>query len=185
MPFLKGVTGIIMKKSSAISPGKKRLKQLYIRILLFFVGRALQGASKFDEKFRSEVSLLPDHYSIKLKVHPAGPEMNVIKEENSKLKFISRKAAPDRCDLVISIKNTEAAILLFTFRESTARAFARDRMFVRGDLGNAITFVRCLDIVEVYLLPKFIARLAVKRYPELKWRRILFNRMRLYIRVLI
>ena len=41
---------------------------------------------------------------------------------------------------------------------------------IEGDLVHALTFVRVLDIVEVFLLPKIIAKLAVKRYP--KWSEI-------------
>ena len=51
------------------------------------------------------------------------------------------------------------------FRSSVA--FARNRFMVDGDLVDALAIVRVLDLVEVYLLPKLIAKLAVKRYP--KW----------------
>jgi len=37
---------------------------------------------------------------------------------------------------------------------------------VDGELPYALAVIRILDIVEVYLLPKLIARLAVKRYPS-------------------
>jgi len=42
--------------------------------------------------------------------------------------------------------------------------------------------VRILDIVEVYLLPKFIAKLAVKRYPIETPHVNLFRRILLYVR---
>jgi len=38
-----------------------------------------------------------------------------------------------------------------------------------------------MNIVEVYLLPKFIARLAVKRYPRWSWTRKLVGRTRIYL----
>jgi hypothetical protein len=37
---------------------------------------------------------------------------------------------------------------------------------VEGSLPQALAFMRALDRVEVYLLPKIIAKLAVKRYPD-------------------
>jgi hypothetical protein len=35
-----------------------------------------------------------------------------------------------------------------------------------GEVPYALSVIRILDIVEVYLLPKIIASLAVKRYPS-------------------
>ena len=52
-------------------------------------------------------------------------------------------------------------MLVFTFMESTSVAFARNRFMVDGDLVDALAIVRVLDLVEVYLLPKLIAKLAV------------------------
>ncbi len=45
----------------------------------------------------------------------------------------------------MSIKNVESAILVFTFQESTAVAFARNRFVVDGDLIDALAVVRVLD----------------------------------------
>jgi hypothetical protein len=84
--------------------------------------------------------------------------------------------------LNMKIKNIEAAILLFTFQESTAVATARDRLIVDGEVPHACAVVRILDIVEVYLLPKFIAKLAVKRYPAEAPHVNLFRRILLYVR---
>ena len=53
------------------------------------------------------------------------------------------------------------------FRSSTTIATARERLVVDGDLPDACAVVRVLNTVETYLLPKVIAKLAVKRYP--KW----------------
>jgi hypothetical protein len=87
-------------------------------------------------------------------------------------------------DLDLQIKNTAAAILLFTFQESTAVSFARQRILVDGDLGPAMTVVRILDRVEILLLPRRIARLAVKRLPTGKAAPGLFKRFWLYARTI-
>ena len=99
------------------------------------------------------------------------------------MKYLGRNPVGKQIDLRIQIKHLEAAFLLFTFQESTCIAQCRDRMIVTGDLRTACAFVRILNIVETYLLPKFIAKLAVKRYqaPEFKY----INRVRIYLRSIV
>jgi hypothetical protein len=55
-------------------------------------------------------------------------------------------------------------------------------LVVDGDVAHACAVVRILDIVEVYLLPKIIAKLAVKRYPGWSFRRKYLGRVLVYIR---
>ena len=88
-------------------------------------------------------------------------------------------------DLRIRIKHLEAAILLFTFQESTSLAAARDRMLVEGDVSRACGVVRILDMVEVLLLPKMLARLAVKRYPAWPPVRKYLGRFLVYTRAIL
>jgi hypothetical protein len=87
-------------------------------------------------------------------------------------------------DLQIKIKHLEGAILLFTFQESTAVAVARDRLVVEGDVPRACTVVRILDMVEVLLLPKIVAELAVKRYPSWSPLRKHLGRCMVYVRAI-
>lgn len=82
----------------------------------------------------------------------------------------------------MKIKNIEAALLLFTFQESTTLATARNRLVVDGDVAHACAVMRILDIVEVYLLPKIIAKLAVKRYSGWSFRRKYLGRVLVYVR---
>ena len=69
-------------------------------------------------------------------------------------------------DLTITFKHLQHAFLVFSFQESTAQAFANDRMIADGDLAYAIRLVRCLNKMEALILPKMVASLAVKQYPD-------------------
>jgi len=55
---------------------------------------------------------------------------------------------------------------VFSFQESTSQAFANDRMIADGDISYAIRLVRCLNKMEALILPKMVAQLAVKEYPN-------------------
>ncbi len=168
-----------------IKPKTKWIKKIYIAVMLFIVGRAIQAASKIDKTIKKEFEDLPEGFTFSLGVLPNGPFMIVGKDKNGRAKYMGWDPKGKKLDLRMGIKNTEAAFLVFTFQESTAVAFAHDRFIVEGDLSIALTIVRVLDLVETYLLPKIITRLAVKRYP--KWSELNpftkhLNRILIYVR---
>jgi len=168
-----------------VKPKKKLIKRIYIAIMLWIVGRAIQAASKVDSDVKDEFAKLNNNFCLKMWIWPNGPSMYVGKTNNGKVKYLGWKDKGYKPTLTMTIKNIEAAMLLFTFRESTAIATARNRLVVDGDLPDACAFVRILNIVEVYLLPKIIAKLAVKRYP--KWSQMApsrkhFVRIAIYVR---
>jgi hypothetical protein len=160
--------------------GKKPFKRAYVAVMLWFVGRALQAAARVDDEVRGEFAALPDGFTFAMGILPAGPWM-VVGKRAGRIRYLGRRPEREQIDLTLKIKHLEAAVLMFTFRESTAAATTRNRMIVDGEVPPACAIVRILDIVEVYLLPKFIARLAVKRYPDWTWTRKLAGRTRIYL----
>ena len=165
-----------------IKPGKKRIKSTYISVFLWITGRAIQAAYRTDKDIKKEFDSLPDDYLVNLHIAPNGPNMLVGKDKKGKAKYMGWNTKGKKVTLDMSIKNIEAGILIFTFQEGTALGFAHDRFIVTGDLVDAAKTARILDLVEFYLLPKIITKLAVKRYP--KWSQI--SPIRKYIgRVLI
>jgi hypothetical protein len=168
-----------------VQAGSKPLKRVYIAVMLWFVGRAIQAAASVDKVVREEFEQLPEGFAFALGVEPHGPFMIVGKNQKGRVKYLGWKPEDKHIDLKLKIKNIEAAMLLFTFQESTTVASARNRLIVDGEVPHACAAVRILDIVEVYLLPKLIARLAVKRYPVWTFRRKYIGRTRIYFRSLL
>ena len=170
-------------KYREIKPGRKVFKRAYLWIMMWFVGRAIQAAARVDGDVRNEFVKLPEGFTVSLGILPDGPFMIVGKDKNGKVQYMGGKPEGKDIDLSMQIKNLEAALLLFTFQESTCLAISRDRVVVAGDLRAACAFVRILNIVETYLLPKIIAKLAVKRYqsPHFKY----INRIRIYLRTIL
>jgi hypothetical protein len=168
-----------------VSPGRNWFKRIYLNLILWFMGRATQAASRVDARVRREIRGLPDDFTFSLGILPGGPHMIVQKSGPDALRYIGHKIDAQPVDLIMSFKHLEAGVLTFTFRESTPVAFARDRLVVDGEVSYACTLVRVFDIVQIYLLPKIIARRAVKRYPRWPLRRKLIDRLRIYGRSLI
>ena len=168
-----------------MSPGRSYLKRAYLSINLWFMGRAIQAASRVDDQVRREFRSLPDKFTFALGVMPNGPYFVVQKSGADNARYIGRRIDAQPVDLTMAFKHLEAGMLTFTFRENTPVATARDRLVVDGEVSYACAVVRILDIVQIYLLPKVIARLAVKRYPRWPLGRKLINRTRIYWRSLI
>ena len=165
-------------------PGGKWAKRSYISIMLWFVGRAMQAAAKVDKGVKKEFEGIPKGFRFSLGVSPGGPAMVMEKTTAGRVKYVGSKPGGKPVDLKIKIKHLEGAILLFTFQESTAVAVARDRLVVEGDVPRACTVVRILDMVEVLLLPKIVAELAVKRYPSWSPLRKHLGRCMVYVRAI-
>ena len=143
---------------------KPALQQAYVKLMLDVIGRGLAMASQVDEEIKQEVAQFPANFSLSMKVFPHGPAFIARVTEEKQLELVkSMDTAPD---LTITFKHMHHAFLVFSFQESTAQAFANDRMIADGDLGHAIRLVRCLNKMEALILPKMVAQLAVKEYPS-------------------
>jgi hypothetical protein len=150
-----------------IRPGKKLIKRIYVATMLFVFGRAFQAASRVDPSAKAEFAAMPDDFMLDFCVLPNGPHMIVGKDAKGKVKYMGWNPQGKKITLYMKIKNMESAIRMFTFLESSCVATSRDRLIVDGDLPVACGVLRIMDLLEVLLLPKFAAKLGVKRYP--KW----------------
>lgn len=168
-----------------VQSGSKPLKRAYVGIFLWFTGRAIQAAAKADKEVKKEFDNLPDDFTFSLGCLPNGPWM-VVGKHKGKVKYLGGNPHQHKVHVRLAIKSVDAAFLILSFQESTALATTRNRLITDGEVPSALAIIRVLDIVEVYLLPKIIASLAVKRYP--KWwsmGRKLGGRIGVYTRTLL
>lgn len=153
----------------AVSPAPVRAAPVgqtaYVSLMMAIIGRGLVSMSEVDPSVREEISAFPAGYTIQMMVMPQGPAFTVEVQENGTLAL--QKNFTGRANLAVMFKHISHAFLVFSFQEGTARAFANDRMFVDGNIAHAIRLVRCLNRMEAVILPKFIAVLALKRYPNM------------------
>ena len=167
-----------------VSAGRKPFKRAYVGVFLWFTGRAIQAAARVDEQVRQEFDGLPDDFTFSLGVLPTGPWM-LIGKEKGRVKYLGGNPGGRHIHVRLAMKNIETAFLILSFQESTAMATARNRLITEGEVPQALAMIRVMDIVEVYLLPKIIARLAVKRYPSWTFGRKVFGRIGIYTRALL
>lgn len=138
------------------------LQRVYVSTMMAVVGRGLVAISKVDDEVRQEIAGFPEGYIIQMVVLPGGPGFIARVKAGGELELAKGNVTPD---LSIKFKHLKHAFLVFSFQEGTAKAFANDRMIADGEVSHAIRLVRCLNKMEAIILPKLIAKLAVKRYP--------------------
>ena len=143
---------------------KPALEQNYVKLMMDVIGRGLVMASQVDDEIKHEVSKFPIGLTLSMKVYPNGSKFIARVNEQHQLELV--KNLDEKPDLTITFKHLHHAFLVFSFQESTSQAFANDRMIADGDLSYAIRLVRCLNKMEALILPKLVAELAVKEYPQ-------------------
>jgi hypothetical protein len=173
-----------MDSFTEVKPGRRWFQKIYLVIMLWFVGRAIQAAARVDKAVAKQFSAMPDGYTFSLGAYPRGPHMVVGKDDTGRVRYLGRNPDKHPVHLQMMLKSMGGLFTLFTFRESTPVANARSRLVVTGDVPQACAAVRILDIVQVYLLPKPIAKLAIKRYPRWSVKRHTLDRARVLFRTL-
>ena len=143
---------------------KPALQLVYVKLMMDVIGRGLVMASQVDEEVKQEVAKFPVGFVLSMNVFPHGPAFITKVTPDHQLELLH--SVENKPDLTITFKHLSHAFLVFSFQESTAQAFAHDRMIADGDVGYAIRLVRCLNKMEALILPKLLAELAVKQYPH-------------------
>jgi len=161
---------------------KPALQMGYVKLMMDVIGRGLVMASQVDQEIQNEVAKFPVGFILSMNVFPNGPAFVAKVTEDKKLQLISLEQ--EKPDLTITFKHLTHAFMVFSFQESTAQAFANDRMIADGDVSSAIRLVRCLNKMESLILPKVVASLAVKQYPtELSLKDKLSEAANIYLKV--
>lgn len=140
------------------------LKRFYVAVMMRVIAWGLRAMSQVDPVVRAECRGFPEGMVLEMTVAPDGPGMVLERRPDGSLAYLGRRPRT-RPDLSIRFKHLSHAFSVLAFTESTPDAFARARMVVDGDLSGGIRLVRCLYRLEAILLPKFIARRGMKRYP--------------------
>ncbi|WP_036192193.1 hypothetical protein [Marinobacter lipolyticus] len=166
-----------------IQPMAFQARRLYVELMFQVMGRALQAVSEVDETVQQEAIALPEGFLFEMMVMPNGSNLIVEHTGNGRFHYHG-STAPRPVDLSIQFKHIAHAFMVLSFQEKTSVAFANDRMLVDGDISYAIRMTRVLNRLEAFILPKLIAKRAVKEYPaNLHLPEKLISAARIYLKV--
>jgi len=151
-------------RTLSVRPSRKLIKTLYCGVVLGVLGWFIPAVACRKASVRKDIEDFPEDFTFRLGILPDGPSIAFRREKNI-LKKIGRK---EEVKLTINLKSIDAAWLLFSFQESTVQSEANNRLAVTGGLPHSCTFIRIMDKTEILLLPKFLARRAVKKWEKVK-----------------
>lgn len=172
----------VARQPNAVRSVQQAAERQYVTLMMDVIGRGLAMASHVDADIQRELRGFAPGYVLSMKVHPRGPQFFVEVQPDHTLKYLADYA--QKPNLTIIFKHMHHAFLLLSFQESTARAFANDRMVADGDVSSAIRLVRCLNRLQALILPRLIAERGIKSYPQqLSVTQKLQGASRIYLRI--
>lgn len=133
----------------------RRGKRLLAGIVFWVMGRGIVACARLDTRVRDEAATWPDGTVITLMMWPGTPKTSVRKADGRLSALGSRDVEPT---LLVTFKSVAASVPVLLGMKAVLQAFAEHRATVRGDLGLAMSLVRCLHIVEGYLYPDVMTR---------------------------
>ncbi|MDX7757681.1 hypothetical protein [Aeromonas hydrophila] len=140
-------------------------RRLWISCLLWIIGRTLCRAARIDEAVRQELAPLPDGLTIRLEVSGMTHGLTIHKAAGR----WQSGPAPDTGGLHplrVRFKHPAIAFRALSFRLGVNQAFSENRLLVEGNLTVAMHLVRALEQLQALILPAFIARPLLRRYPD-------------------
>ena len=143
-------------------------KRIYCTVIMAVLGWFIPAVACRKKGVQEEIRAFPDDFSLMLTVRPDGPSVAFRRDGDRLIRLKAGRFEPGEVDLRVKLKSIEAAWLMFSFQESTCRAEANNRLIAEGELPHVCTFIRMMDKVEILLLPRFIARKAVKKWEKVK-----------------
>ncbi|MBW1988760.1 MAG: hypothetical protein JRI97_04355 [Deltaproteobacteria bacterium] len=157
-------------------PREKTFRTAVVKAAFFAMGRVLESAAVLDEDVKREVDSWKDPFTFMFYVMPKGPAM-VAQKKNGLLRYLGSEEID--ADLVFYFKNMEAAFMICSGQIGTPQAYAEHRAALKGDASEALSVIRALNYVQMYLFPRFMAKKVLKRVPPMTPRKWL-NRLAIF-----
>ncbi len=134
------------------------------KTFLFVLGKAAVFLSKHDFKIRKKIEKLNIDF-IKLSILGM-KESLIFKRRGNSLKK-TKVLNDNSLKIEIIFKNIDSAFLLLTGQLGPEQGFWEHRIFLKGNISNALIFTEVLKRVEEILFPGFFHKKLFKTKPEL------------------
>jgi len=138
------------------------LKKTISKIVLFFLYKGFKLTYKHDKNVKKEIEQWEEGFTAVIDTGTKNTKL-IIKKERGKL---VRLKDVEKADIDIVFKSLDVAFLMFTGRLGVSKAYAEHRFTLKGEISKTMSLVRCVDIVEAYLFPRFITKNIIKAQPE-------------------
>ena len=129
------------------------MKKLIIWVVMQFLYRGMKVLYHDDPRMKEELDGWKQDKVLTLPVMH-GSSITIKYTYQKGLQKV-KNVKPDIC---ITFKSIQTALLVFTGMMSVKSAYLEHRFSLRGDVFESMRFVRCVDLVETYLFPRFMTK---------------------------
>ncbi|HPI91813.1 MAG TPA: hypothetical protein PLT09_02435 [Deltaproteobacteria bacterium] len=140
-----------------------RVKYLTIDAILSFFGPAFEAVSSRVPEIKGELAQWEDGRRFAVGVLPDGPFITL--EKRGDMVYYLGKGLHEP-EISMLFKNLDAAIPVFVGIHGSFKAFAENRVLVKGNLAHTMEVNRIVNIVNAYLFPALVHHRVLKRPPR-------------------
>lgn len=145
-------------------------KRVYLRVALRVFGAAFRAVTAHAWECRRELADWEEGRRIALGTLPQGPCITLEKQGHV-IRMIGTGLREPHVSLLF--KNLDSAVMVFTTIMGVSQAACENRVLIKGDNAMAMECLRILDIIMIYLLPRFILNRNFRTRPQFRPRQYL------------
>ena len=139
----------------------KSFKIIVSKVVLFFLGRGIITLFKNDSKIKQEIESWNDNFIIQITTEDTSINWQIQKRQGKLYRVKESKP-----NLSISFKSVDILFKLVTGRLGVSKAYAEHRFLLKGEIKDAMSFVRVIDRTEGYLFPSIMTKRILKEVPK-------------------
>lgn len=139
----------------------KSFKIVVSKVVLFFLGRGIITLFKNDSKIKQEIESWNDNFIIQITTEDTAIDWQIQKRQGKLYRVKESKP-----NLSISFKSVDILFKLVTGRLGVSKAYAEHRFLLKGEIKDAMSFVRVIDRTEGYLFPSIMTKRILKEVPK-------------------
>ncbi len=139
----------------------KSFKIVVSKVVLFFLGRGIITLFKNDSKIKQEIESWNDNFIIQITTEDTAIDWQIQKRQGKLYRVKESKQ-----NLSISFKSVDILFKLVTGRLGVSKAYAEHRFLLKGEIKDAMSFVRVIDRTEGYLFPSIMTKRILKEVPK-------------------
>ena len=136
------------------------MKKIIIWVVLQFLYRGMKVLYKLDYRMKEELDGWRENKTLRIQIMN-GPSITMTYTYLQGLQKTHQTP-----DITIVFKSVHTAFLVFTGMMSVKQAYLEHRFSLKGDVYESMRFVRCVDLVETYLFPRFMTKRILDHYEK-------------------
>lgn len=134
------------------------MKKIIIWVVLQFLYLGMKVLYKLDYRMKEELDGWRENKTLCIQIMN-GPSITMTYTYRQGLQKTHQTP-----DITIVFKSVHTAFLVFTGMMSVKQAYLEHRFSLKGDIYESMRFVRCVDLVETYLFPRFMTKRILDHY---------------------